>query len=90
MSRWWSLAKDWWFNFHQRGIFAHCPGTFWWCVIDNVVHGWPFLIETVDEDGGYPGEHWVCRRHEEAVVRAYMRSEHGDRARAIRRLGWGR
>ncbi|AXK88584.1 hypothetical protein SAMN05421776_12112 [Nocardia farcinica] len=78
MTGWRARAAAWWWDFHQRGIFTHCPGTFWWCVIDNVAHGWPFRIETGDEDGEYPGEHWVCRRHEQAAVRA------------IRRLGWGR
>ncbi|MGW5519102.1 hypothetical protein [Nocardia africana] len=89
--------REWWWNFHQRWIFIHCRGTFTWCFVDNIAHtvyvkrlvmrrktGWRWFCPTV------PHPHtWVCRKHDRAAYRGYMRLEHSERARRIRELGWG-
>ncbi len=73
----------WWFDFHQRGIFTHCFGVFWWCVADNIAHSWlrvPLDQDLCDDPEDWPDVpdhwgYWICRRHDAALARNHRKHE---------------
>ncbi|MEV6219928.1 hypothetical protein [Nocardia sp. NPDC051833] len=81
-----------------RGIFTHCHGQFWWCVLDNIAHEWlrvPLDQDLCDDPDDWPDVpdhwgYWICRRHDAALEHAARSELYGARARRIRQLGWGR
>ena len=78
--------RDWFYYAHQRGMLMHCNHVFVWCLIDNIAHEW-FRVPLAGEDEPEP---WICRKHDRAAYRGHIRHEHRERARRIRKLGWGR
>lgn len=95
--------RDWWFDFHQRGVFMHCQGMFLPCFVDNVAHvilrrdltwaDWPARWH--DIAGERVGLRWAENEQERAEWIAHAADwqarmdERVARARRIRELGWG-
>ncbi|MEV4127122.1 hypothetical protein [Nocardia sp. NPDC049707] len=95
--------RDWWYYFHQRGVFMHCTGMFVPCFADNVAH-WMLRRETTWADWPYrwhhkAGERVGIRYAENEQQRAEWLTEFAEttahmdaivaRARRIHELGWG-